>query len=256
MSAPGRVAVIGSQVSICSAAGALELLKSRLELQAGGYVCFTNAHTAVMGRRDERFRAVTNGSFLSVADGKPVYWTGRMKGAGGLGHVPGPDFMWRVLSQLPQYRHFFYGSTPAVLSSLTTSVRERIPGVNICGSLSPPFRALAREELAGIYREILQARPDFVWVGLGAPKQELWMAEAWPELRPAILLGVGAAFDFHAGTIRRAPATIRHVGLEWLHRLFQEPRRLWRRYLVTNSLFIYYAVRDALSPRSAAERGT
>ena len=82
------------------------------------------------------------------------------------------------------------------------------------------------------------------------------MAEAWPELRPAILLGVGAAFDFHAGTIRRAPATIRHVGLEWLHRLFQEPRRLWRRYLVTNSLFIYYAVRDALSPRSAAERGT
>jgi len=188
---------------------------------------------------------VTNGSFLSVADGKSVYWLGRLKGVSNIGHVPGPDFFISALRKFPQQRHFFYGSTPAVLESLLQSLRKRIPNLNICGSLSPPFRPLTQDEVREGYARIREASPDFIWVGLGAPKQELWMAESWQLLKPAILFGVGAAFDFHAGSVRRAPPALRLVGLEWLYRLVQEPQRLWKRYLISNTLFVYYSFQDA-----------
>jgi N-acetylglucosaminyldiphosphoundecaprenol N-acetyl-beta-D-mannosaminyltransferase len=243
---PRRISVIGSQISVCDSRGALDKLDDCLRRCDGGYVCFTNAHAAVIGRHDARFRAVTNSSLLSVADGKSVYWMGRVKGASGIGHVAGPDFMPQALVRFADRPHFFYGSTPEVLSALVSALTTQIPGLNVCGTLSPPFRSLAPEETTEIYRQIRKSGAEFVWVGLGAPKQEFWMAEAQRFLQPAILLGVGAAFDFHAGTLRRAPRTWRLFGTEWLFRFFQEPRRLWKRYLVTNTLFIYYSVRDAL----------
>jgi N-acetylglucosaminyldiphosphoundecaprenol N-acetyl-beta-D-mannosaminyltransferase len=246
VSDPVRIGVIGSQISVCDSRSALDRLDERLRQGGGGYVCFTNAHAAVTGRQDARLRDVTNNSLLSVADGKSVYWLGRLKGARGIGHVAGPDFMPLALARFAERRHFFYGSTPEVLTALVAALRKRIPDLNICGTLSPPFRSLTPDETADIYRQIKQSGAEFVWVGLGAPKQEFWMADAWQFLQPAILLGVGAAFDFHAGTLRRAPHTWRLVGTEWLYRLLQEPQRLWKRYLVTNSLFIYYSFRDAL----------
>ncbi len=121
-----------------------------------------------------------------------------------------------------------------------------VEGAQICGVLSPPFRVLSAEEKLAHYTMIRASKADFVWIGLGAPKQEQWMAEAWQHLKPSILLGVGAAFDFHAGTVQRAPAALRHAGLEWSYRLIMEPRRLWRRYLATNTLFIGYVIRDLL----------
>jgi N-acetylglucosaminyldiphosphoundecaprenol N-acetyl-beta-D-mannosaminyltransferase len=243
MSAPERVSVIGSLVSVCDMDTAIALVDARLQTGEGGYVCFTNAHTSVLGRRDPQFRAITNQSYLSVADGMPVFWFGRLKGRP-IGHIPGPDFFIRAFERFPHRRHFLYGSTPQAIELLQARLLERVPGAQIVGALSPPFRPLSAEDKARHYAAIRAAQADFVWVGLGAPKQEQWMAEASPYLRPGILFGVGAAFDFHAGTIPRAPPVMRALGLEWLSRLSQEPRRLWKRYLVTNSLFVAYALGD------------
>jgi N-acetylglucosaminyldiphosphoundecaprenol N-acetyl-beta-D-mannosaminyltransferase len=246
---PKRIAVIDSHLSDCDRGTALEILARSVREGRGGYVCFTNVHMAVMGRRDESIRGITNDSLLSMADGKPLYWVGRMKGARRIAHSPGPDVMLETLRRFADRGHFFFGSTPAVLARLEAGLRELVPGIRICGTLSPPFRELNAEEVRAHHALIRASGAEFVWVGLGAPKQEKWMAEAWRELQPAVLLGVGAAFDFYAGTLRRAPRYMRRAGLEWLYRLSQEPRRLWKRYLVTNSLFIRYALTDALRGR-------
>lgn len=238
-----RVPVLGSLISACSLDAALARVTARIASGEGGYVCFTNVHTVVMGRQDPEFRAVTNGSFLSLADGKPVYWVARLRSREA-GHAPGPDFFLHALERTAGRRHFLYGSTPETLDRLANALEARIPGLRFCGRLSPPFRALTETDLQDHYRIIRESGAEFVWVGLGAPKQEKWMAEAQAALAPAVLFGVGAAFDFHAGTVRRAPAPLRALGLEWLHRLLQEPRRLWRRYLIANSLFVYYLLTD------------
>jgi N-acetylglucosaminyldiphosphoundecaprenol N-acetyl-beta-D-mannosaminyltransferase len=248
-SLPPRVSVIGSQISVCDRAGALQVLRDALTSGQGGYMCFTSVHGTVMGRQDARFLSVTNNSLLSVADGKPVYWVGRCGGGPGIGHLPGPDFMPRVLESFADKGHFFYGSTPEVLEALVQRLRSCIPGIKICGTLSPPFRQLSSEEIAANYAQIRASGAAFVWVGLGAPKQEYWMADSWQQLSPAILMGVGAAFDFNACTLRRAPLFWRRLGLEWLYRLSQEPRRLWKRYLVITTSFAYFVLRDSVLRR-------
>lgn len=213
---------------------------------AGGYVCFSNVHTVVSARRDELLRDITNQSFLSLPDGKPLSLVARWHGLTDVGRVAGPDFLPYLIGKTRGARHYFYGSTPETLARLTANLQHRFPDMNIAGSYSPPFRDLTPDETDQILEQINAARPDLIWVGLGAPKQEYWMARHWERLRPAILLGVGAAFEFHAGTVTRAPAWIQRLSIEWLYRLLQEPRRLWKRYLVTNSLFIYYLVSHAL----------
>ena len=231
-----RVDVLGSKISCLHSDAALDVLYRCLQSKAGGYVCFTNVHGVVTGLQDEKFQAITNASRMSLADGKPVYWVARS--CEGIAHVAGPDFMLSALRRFPRERHYFYGSTPEVLEQLRISMQEMIPDLEIAGMFSPPFRASTFEELKRHYRDIRSSGATLVWVGLGAPKQEKWMADAWIDLRPAVLLGVGAAFEFHAGIVPRAPKLMRRLGLEWMHRLFQQPRRLWRRYLLTNTRFI------------------
>ena len=247
MADPSRADVLGSRISSVDAEQALGLIGERLNDGGGGYVCFSNVHTVVTGRRDANFRAITNASFLTLADGMPVYWVARAQGPGG--HVPGPDFMQLALDRFRSRRHFLYGSSEAVLERLSAKLREAFPGIDICGVISPPFRPLTEVEQRQHFESIRAARAEFVWVGLGAPKQEIWMAGAFEQLRPAILLGVGAAFDFHSELVRRAPKPMRALGLEWLHRLFSQPKRLWRRYFATNTLFLYYLTRDFLFRR-------
>lgn len=241
-----RIDVVGSKISVCDCGSAMRLLEQRIASGDGGYVCFTNVHAVVMGNREPDFQRITRESLLSVADGKPVYWVAKAKGARGVGHVPGPDFMLQAIRRFPEAGHFFYGSTPLVLDALVESLARQIPGLKVSGRFSPPFRPPTAQEQEDILRDIRESRASFVWVGLGAPKQERWIAQNWQALKPAVLLGVGAAFDFHAGTLQRAPARLRDVGLEWLYRLLQEPSRLWRRYLITNTLFIYYLIRQRL----------
>jgi N-acetylglucosaminyldiphosphoundecaprenol N-acetyl-beta-D-mannosaminyltransferase len=239
-----RANVLGSAISLCGPEAALAAVEHSIEAGQGGYVCFANAHTVIEGHRDDTFRAITNGSLLSLADGRPVYWVARWRAPGRAGHAPGPDFFLHALARYPHRRHFLYGSTPENLDRLCGRIARDLPGVTICGALSPPFRPMTEDERRGHLRLIRDAGAEYVWVGLGAPKQERWMAAVAQDLRPAVLFGVGAAFDFHSGRVRRAPAPMRRLGLEWLHRLGQEPRRLWRRYLVTNSLFLWHLATD------------
>lgn len=233
-----RVPVLGSLISDCDCESGLRILDPATRGSRGGYVCFTNVHTAVLGHEDLAMRSITNQSLLSMADGKPIYWVARARGAKRVDHCPGPDFFIEVLKRYPQAGHFFYGSSPEVLNRLTRNLVDLVPGVVVSGSMSPPFRELSEAERMSHYEVIRQSGAAFVWVGLGAPKQERWMSDAWKELGPCVALGVGAAFDFLAGEVRRAPATMGRMGLEWLYRLAQEPRRLWRRYLVTNTKFV------------------
>ncbi len=237
-----RFNIIECNISRVKMSSAIEHVKQNIEDKLGGYVCFTNVHVSVMGRQDTNFRSTLNGSFMTVPDGKPLYWYAKLKGLDDVGHVPGPDFLPAFVeyTKSSNIRHYFFGSTQEVLDKLIDNLKQNDPDIQIAGCYSPPFRALSLEETDEIINNITSSKPDIIWVGLGAPKQEYWMADNWKKLQPAILMGVGAAFDFHAGTIKRAPVIFTKLGIEWLHRLSQEPKRLFSRYLVTNSLFIWY----------------
>lgn len=242
-----RFRVLDCHINRMDRERALEAVRQRLKEGRGGYICFSNVHTVVTSRTDRHLRDDTNHSFLSLPDGRPLSIYARLRGYSDVAQVTGPDFMEYCLHAMPGARHFFYGSTENTLARLRANIAERYPQAVIVGAYSPPFRPLTEQEHAAVISMINDAKPNFVWVGLGAPKQEKWMAENWESLRPAILMGVGAAFDFHAGTLKRCPEWMRVMSLEWLYRLSQEPRRLWRRYFVTNSLFVWYLAVDALA---------
>jgi N-acetylglucosaminyldiphosphoundecaprenol N-acetyl-beta-D-mannosaminyltransferase len=236
-----RVDVLGSKISAVDTQEAVRLVGRRLEGGEGGYVCLTNVHAVVIGYQDAEFQRITNSSYLSVAAGKPVYWTARTKGPVGL--VSSPDFMRLVLERYAGRKHFFYGSTDAVLTRLIERLRREVAGLQIAGSSSPPSRVLSDSEKAEYYEQIRGSGAEIVWVVLGVPKQEVWMSESGPALAPALLLGIGAALDSHAGMDGRAAADMRGRGLEWLHRLASDLRMLGR-YLTINSLFLAYLVRE------------
>ncbi len=234
--------VIGVPVTAIDRVDAAERVIANLRARIGGYICFTNVHTAVVARRHRDYARTIDGAYMALADGRPIYWIGRVKRVQGVGHVPGPDFMWQMLANPPKkgLRHYLYGGRPEVLERLVSRIQQELPSVALVGWESPPFRNLTDEEKQSVVQRIEASGADIVWVGLGAPKQEFWMSEHAELLRPSLLMGVGAAFDFHAGMLKRAPSWMRSLGLEWLHRLIMEPKRLWRRYLVTNVLFAWY----------------
>jgi N-acetylglucosaminyldiphosphoundecaprenol N-acetyl-beta-D-mannosaminyltransferase len=202
-------------------------------------VCICNVHSVVTARSDAAFRAAVLGCDLATPDGAPVaWWVGRRSGVP-QPRLNGPDLMWRYAAQAAARGEgiFLYGSTPATLDALEARLLAAFPGLRIAGRHAPPFRPTTEDEDAAVAREVAASGAGTVWVSLGCPKQELWMARQRGRI-PAVMLGVGAAFDYHAGTLRRAPPWMQRAGLEWLHRLASEPRRLWRRYLVTNTRFI------------------
>lgn len=239
-----RFNIQGCHVNCMNHDSAMRAVAERLEQAVGGYVCFSNVHTVVTSHADGALRDSTNNSFLSLPDGKPLSVYAKLIGVKDVDQVAGPDFMGRCLGRFAGKRHYFYGSTEETLRLLKDNLLRDYPGLSIVGMYSPPFRPLMGKELAEVIQMIRDAEPDFVWVGLGAPKQEEWMKQNWRALSPAILFGVGAAFDFYAGTVLRAPSWMRKSGLEWLYRLVKEPRRLWKRYLVTNTVFLWRSLRD------------
>lgn len=206
-----------------------------------GVLCFANVHVVMEARRSPAVRRALLRADGVVPDGMPLAWFLRARGHPDQDRVYGPDFMLAVLARAAGRgdRVFLFGGTAATLARLRTVLRRRFPRLRIVGAVSPPFRerATAAEDRLAV-RWINAARPDIVFVGLGAPKQELWMARNRGRLRAPVLAGVGAAFDFHAGTVAQAPARLRGLGLEWLYRLAAEPRRLWRRYLLLNPAFM------------------
>lgn len=249
-----RFRVLDCWINCVDMPKAAEYVSDRIGTGEGGYVCFSNVHTVVTARRDARLKEATNNSLLSVADGKPLSLLAKMRGIADVSQVAGPDFLPYFFQSVPGARHYFYGSTEDTLEKLLTNLRSKFPESKIVGHYAPPFRDLTRCEKARVVETITQAKPDVIWVGLGAPKQECWMADNWVQLKPAILMGVGAAFDIHAGKILRAPAWVRRLSMEWLYRLSKEPRRLWKRYLITNFLFVYYLFKSETDNIDSSQR--
>jgi len=208
---------------------------------SGEYICFSNVHTSVMAREDASYRDVLNGAAFVFPDGTPIATLEQKKGYVGAERVAGPDFMEHMFRDTQDGRlsHFFYGASQETLDALKENLLKKYPGIDIRGMYSPPFRALSEEEDRADVNLINGSGADIIWIGLGAPKQEKWMNAHKGEIS-GVMMGVGAGFDFHAGTIKRAPKWIQKIGLEWLFRLFQDPGRLFKRYFVTNGKFIWY----------------
>jgi len=228
----------------------LRFIDNHLREVKGEYLCFSNVHTTVMAQEEEDYLQVQNSSLLSLPDGGPLSVIAQKRGFKEAERVTGPDFMMEIfkVSEEKGYSHFFYGSTQETLDELKKNLRNRFPKLNIVGMISPPFRPLTEEESIKITNEINETNPDFLWVGLGAPKQEVWMYNHKSKIN-SLMVGVGAGFDYHANKIQRAPSIMQKYSLEWLYRLIQDPKRLFKRYLQTNTKFIFYILRDKISRR-------
>ena len=255
-----RVDVFGVECFAGSLEDATALVVETARRGGGGYACLCNVHVLETARRDPTVMAALGNAQVVFPDGAPIAWVQRRHLGRPQARVGGPDLMEGVIRDgcALGLRHALYGSTRAVLDELEAALRARYPSMRIVASIAPAFGPQADADVELEVARLREAEPDVVWVALGAPRQELWAARHARELAPALVIGVGAAFEFHAGTKSRAPLWMQRVGLEWLHRLVNEPRRLGPRYITTNSRFLARALADAgrrgsrTSPRSPA----
>lgn len=236
-----RADIFGVGVDPIDLPTAVERVGVWVEAGRSGYVCLANVNGIVECRRDEGLRRIYQDAAMVAPDGMPVVWLSRRLGFASTERVYGPDLMLAVceVSVRRGWRHFLYGGGDGVADLLAGRLTRRFPGLRIVGTYSPPFRRLTPEESAEVADRIARSGADVVWVGLGTPRQERWMAEFAGRLERTTLIGVGAAFDFHAGSKRQAPRWMQRSGLEWSFRLCSEPRRLWRRYLFGNAYFLW-----------------
>jgi exopolysaccharide biosynthesis WecB/TagA/CpsF family protein len=234
--------VLGVRVNAVQIPDMIETMRQWIEERKQCHaIAVTGMHGMMEAQHDRAFKGVLNAADAVVPDGMPLVWLGRLKGLSLQRRVYGPELMMSFCEQTAStgYRHFLYGGAPGVAEKLAGVLQDKCSGLHVVGTYSPPFRALTEEEDAQIVASINAANPDIVWVGLGTPKQETWMHEHREKLRAPVLVGVGAAFDIHAGAKAQAPVWMQENGLEWLFRLAQEPRRLWKRYLVYGSEFVF-----------------
>lgn len=239
--------ILGVQIAAIDMPETLQYIYSHLAAwkHSGSYICVTNVHTLVYSCEHPDYMRIQNNAALALPDGKPLSIICKRKGYMGAARVTGPDLMTEIFkdSAANHLRHFFYGSTPETLEKLKRQLSEIYPELLIAGMYSPPFRTLTSFEKEKVIEQINQASPDIVWVGLGAPKQEQWMNEYYTHVH-SLMIGVGAGFDYHAGNIKRAPLWMQRCCLEWLYRLIQDPRRLFKRYFYTNTKFIALMIKD------------
>ena len=250
-----RVDILGVGVSAINMGDAIAVIERWIEQRTPHYVCIRDVHGVVASRRDPRLRDIHDQAGLVTPDGMPLVWLSHWLGVKRVERVYGPDLMQAISARSPRrgYRHFYFGGAPGVADRLATTLVAANPGLNVVGTLSPPFRPLTPEEDAHVVAQINAASPDIVWVGLGSPKQEYWMASHVGLINASVLIGVGAAFDFLAGTKRQAPIWMQRNGLEWVFRLLSEPRRLWHRYAVVVPIFICLALRQILVARTRSQ---
>jgi len=240
-----RVDVLGVEISAVNMEMTLDTVIGWVVSNDRQYVCVTGVHGVMESQRDRELAAIHNNAGLTTPDGMPMVWAGRAAGAHWIQRVYGPDMMLAVLAeaQARSWSSFLYGGAPGVPELLAERLEQRLPGLQVAGTHSPPFRRLTRDEVHETAALINASGASLVWVGLSTPKQERWMAELRPLLEAPVLFGVGAAFDFHAGRVKQAPRWMQTSGLEWLYRLGREPRRLWKRYLTNNPRFVIAIVR-------------
>ncbi len=233
-----RVNILGVGVSAINMEQALATIDGWVASRAREYVCVCPVHSIMECRRSEEVRRTFNQAGMVTPDGMPLVWVARALGHHDVGRVYGPDLMLAVLRR-ERHRHFFYGGGPGVAERLAGAMTTRYPKLEVAGFIEPPFAPLDELCTPAVAQAINAGSADIVWVGMSSPKQDLWMTRMRPLLDAPVLIAVGAAFDFHTGRVRQAPAWIQRSGLEWLFRLGTEPRRLWRRYLVDNPWFVW-----------------
>jgi len=251
---PARCNVLGVGISAVNLDSAAELINRWISTRQNQYVCITGVHGVMESQSDPILRQIHNKAGMVTPDGMPMVWLNKMAGNSNVGRVYGPDLMLKLCREGRErgIRHYFYGGAQGVASLLAASLQSRFPGLNVAGTYCPPFRTMTDAEDAQVISQINSANADIVWVGLSTPKQEFWMSSHLGRINAPVMIGVGAAFDFHAGLKRQAPAWMRKSGLEWLYRLCTEPRRLWKRYLKNNPLFVIYLLLSKLRIRRPA----
>ena len=238
-----RYSILGISVDLIGYDAAVATVLRWRDEGTRSYVVITNPHSVMTCRRDAEMLRATTGGGLTLPDGMGVIWAAGILGYPHLGRVTGPTLMLRLCDEGRQHglRHLFYGGAEGVAEKLAERLTAKLPGLNVVGTHCPPFRPLKPDEDEQTVAMINAARPDIVWVGVGAPKQEKWMAAHVGRIEAPAMIGVGAAFDFHSGNVRLAPAWVRRLGLEWAYRLVSEPRRMWRRN-VNGALFLLAAL--------------
>ena len=235
--------ILGVNIAAINMEWLVEYLDKNLLDIKGDYICVSNVHTTVTSYEDASYCAVQNGGLMAIPDGGPLSTVGRRRGCKNMARTTGPSLMGEIfkISAKKGYRHYFYGSKQETLELLEKKLKENYPGIKIAGMYSPPLRPLTEEEDKAVIERINEANPDFVWIGLGAPKQEKWMAAHQGKI-DGLMLGVGAGFDYYAENIKRAPMWMQKHNLEWVYRLVQDPKRLFKRYWSTNTKFIWNAM--------------
>jgi N-acetylglucosaminyldiphosphoundecaprenol N-acetyl-beta-D-mannosaminyltransferase len=246
-----RVNILGVGVSAINLDMAIKSIDNWIQKQESHYICVRDVHGVMESQRDREICHIHNHAGLVTPDGMPLVWLCRLKGHAYVERVYGPDLMLALCehSLHKGYRHYFYGGVEGVPELLAQRLRQRFPGLQIVGTISPPFQPLTEEEDIEIVKEINQQSPHVIWVGLSTPKQEYWMASHIGKINAPVFIGVGAAFDFLAGIKKQAPRWMQRSGLEWLFRLGMEPGRLWRRYLINAPIFIVFVLLQSLGLR-------
>lgn len=242
------VEILGVRVNLEDYNSAIDKVEEHINGRySTGYVTLMSANNLVNAQRDEFFKGIGNETYLSLPDGISLVWIARSKGSKKIRiNTRGTDFMYKLFERTFQkgYKHFFYGGKEGVAEQLKKVFENKFSGVKIVGTYCPAFRKLTEEEDEKVCEMINSSGADIVWVGLSTPKQEYWMYEHKNKLNVSLMMGVGAAFDFHTGNAKEAPGWMQSNGLEWIYRLFTEPRRLWKRYLIGNSLLIWWLVKE------------
>ena len=241
-----RINICGVRVSAVNLTIACDIFDGWIRDRKKTYVCVAPVSTIVDCQSDDEYKRIVNKADMVTPDGMPVVWVGRLKGSTTIDRTYGPDLMHAFCdySQAKGYKHYFYGGSESTCSLLKSVLNNKFHNLNIIGSFAPPLRPVHAKESSEIIDKINSSNPDIIWVGLGSPKQDYWMYEHRDLFKAPILVGVGAAFDFIAGTKKQAPKWMQRSGLEWLYRLCCEPKRLWRRYLIGNTKFLYYLMTD------------
>lgn len=234
--------ILGVNIAAIDMQWLLNFLNKNISILTGDYICVSNVHTTVTAYEDQEYLRVQNGGIMAIPDGGPLSTVGQKRGYKNMKRTTGPSLMGEIfkISVEKGYRHYFYGSTQDTLDKLKCELVGKYPGIQIVGMYNPPFRPMTDDEDKVIVAQINEVNPDFVWVGLGAPKQEKWMAAHQGKIS-GLMIGVGAGFDYYAGNIERAPEWMQKSNMEWFYRLLQDPKRLFSRYLKTNTKFIWNA---------------
>lgn len=238
-----RIRVVSLKVNVCDSGSIAERVAELVEKSDGGYICFSTVHMVMESHDDPQYAGRVNAADMVIPDGMPLVWMQKLQGRKDARRTRANDMMIELCS-VAESRGWsvgFYGASQKVIDQIKTRAAIDFPKLNIAYAFSPPFRALSENEESEINNKIASASPDLLFVGLGCPKQENWMSKNSPDLKP-IMFGVGASFDFFAGNVKESPLWIGNLGLEWLYRLWQEPRRLWYRYLILNPRFILQAL--------------